>query len=247
VLSAQRGKVVTQLTKDHKPLDPAEYARIQAAGGNVTQLSLGIGNNMKVGPYRVFPGSLTISRALGDLEAKDSRIGGNPDVVLSIPDVSAFPILPEHDFIFLASDGIFDVLTNEEIVNIIWDTAEMNVGFPENVICGTCIDTIIKVSLERNSHDNVSAILIFFDGFREKIASKKHPTLTLNSNVSTNGNEKSQASDQGLLLQDNNLPSSKISLIGKPVVNGLSGPVQPPALLQRPASTAPDFLRKQDE
>jgi protein phosphatase PTC2/3 len=37
LMSSHGGAVVTALSKDHKPCDPDEYARIIAAGGQVYQ------------------------------------------------------------------------------------------------------------------------------------------------------------------------------------------------------------------
>jgi len=59
---------------------------------------------------RVLPGRLSVSRTFGDTEAKIAKFGGNPNVVISIPEIKSFRIAKEHDFIILASDGIFDKL-----------------------------------------------------------------------------------------------------------------------------------------
>jgi hypothetical protein len=38
----------------------------------------------------VFPGRLSVSRTIGDIEAKDPRYGGNPKCVISTPDIKSF-------------------------------------------------------------------------------------------------------------------------------------------------------------
>ena len=43
-----------------------------------------------VGPIRVLPGRLSVSRTFGDPEAKLEYRGGNPKVVAMIPDVYSF-------------------------------------------------------------------------------------------------------------------------------------------------------------
>ena len=68
------------------------------------------------GPHRVFPGRLSVSRTFGDIEAKMVRYGGNPNVVIAEPEIKAFRIKPDHDFIILACDGIFDKLESREVV-----------------------------------------------------------------------------------------------------------------------------------
>lgn len=65
-----------------------------------------------MGPLRVLPGRLSVSRTFGDIEAKLERFGGKPNVVIAEPDIRNFKITSEHDFIALASDGIFDKMSS---------------------------------------------------------------------------------------------------------------------------------------
>lgn len=64
-------------------------------------------------PFRVHPGKLSVSRTIGDLEAKLIKHGGNPNVVISEPEIKIYKLKEEYDFIILASDGIFDRLDSE--------------------------------------------------------------------------------------------------------------------------------------
>jgi serine/threonine protein phosphatase PrpC len=105
-----------QLTKDQKPEHPEEWARINECGGRVQQLL--DRNGMKIGPYRVFdmkgnqPG-LAMSRSLGDLLGK--QVG-----VISTPVFTKYKFHKESDsFLVMASDGIWDVMDNQEVVNFI--------------------------------------------------------------------------------------------------------------------------------
>lgn len=76
------------------------------------------GQQKLAGPFRVEPGRLSVSRTIGDIEAKDSRYGGTPGVVIAEPDVRVFKISDSHDFILLGCDGIFEKLDNEHLINI---------------------------------------------------------------------------------------------------------------------------------
>ena len=68
---------------------------------------------MSLGPHRVFPGRLSVSRTIGDIEAKLLKYGGLEGVIIAQPEISQFKIQPEyHDFIVLGCDGIFDRLSN---------------------------------------------------------------------------------------------------------------------------------------
>ena len=44
------------------------------------------------------------------------------------PDIKAFKVRDEHDFILLGCDGIFDKLDNMEIVHQVWETARKSQG-----------------------------------------------------------------------------------------------------------------------
>ena len=61
------------------------------------------------------PGRLSVCRTFGDPEAKLEYRGGNPNVVKADPDIRQFKISKQDDFIVLASDGIFDKLSDEDI------------------------------------------------------------------------------------------------------------------------------------
>ena len=67
---------------------------------------------MIIGPHRVFPGRLSVSRTIGDIEAKDVRYGGNPKCVVPTPDIKCFKIRPNDDFILLACDGVYEKMDN---------------------------------------------------------------------------------------------------------------------------------------
>lgn len=76
-----------------------------------------------MGPMRVLPGRLSVSRTFGDALAKLEQYGGNPRVVVATPDITSFKIQDGvHDFIALASDGIFDKMSTDEAGKCLWQT-----------------------------------------------------------------------------------------------------------------------------
>ncbi|CAG9313709.1 unnamed protein product [Blepharisma stoltei] len=156
LMSGMSGKHVYSLTTDHKPAEPQEQARIFQAGGLV--YSTTALNKSKI--YRVLPGRLSVSRTIGDIEAKNFEMGGNPGVVISTPEIRKFEIKPEYDFIMLGSDGIFDTLTNRDVVDKAWESIDgLN---DENVPskCARAAEGIILESFKRQTRDNVSTVII---------------------------------------------------------------------------------------
>ena len=104
------------LTVDQKPNHAQELKRIQNAGGEVRRMADELGS--PVGPYRVWvkngttPG-LAMSRSIGDKIA--ASVG-----VIAAPILNSFKMYPESDqFIVIASDGVWDVMENIEVVNFV--------------------------------------------------------------------------------------------------------------------------------
>jgi serine/threonine protein phosphatase PrpC len=136
------GKNVMALSRDHKPSDVNEYTRIIKNGGQVYQTTTAqsVENDHKnpqktsktqepeyiVGPIRVLPGRLSVSRTFGDPEAKLAYRGGNINVVKADPEIKQFSILKNHDFILIASDGVFDKMSNEDMSKCVWDSCDRN-------------------------------------------------------------------------------------------------------------------------
>ena len=95
---AVRGGVCAALSSDHKPGAAEELARIERAGGFVR------GGRVN--------GNLNLSRTLGDLCYKhNAALGPGEQVISCVPDVRAAPLDAALDFVVLACDGVWDVLS----------------------------------------------------------------------------------------------------------------------------------------
>jgi len=157
-------------TEDHKPGSDIEKERITKAGGKIYQTPslwplYQNGKEIEI-PWRVLPGRLSVSRTFGDIEAKDEKFGGNKNVVVSLPDITEIELNDDFNLIVLGCDGIFDVLSNEEILecikivlkekNINEITEDINIS----ELCGEFAGMIIKSALAKDSFDNVSCVVI---------------------------------------------------------------------------------------
>ena len=156
-------------TEDHKPGSPSEKTRIEKGGGMVYQTPslIPLHQNGKEiePPWRVLPGRLSVSRTFGDVEAKNEKLGGMKNVVVALPDITEIELDEDFNFMVLGCDGIFDVLSNEEIlecVKIVLKEKEINDLNNVNIseLCGYIADMIIKSSLAKDSYDNVSCIVV---------------------------------------------------------------------------------------
>ena len=160
------------ITEDHKPNSPKEKTRIEKAGGSIYQTQSPIPiyqNGKKIDiPWRVNPGRLSVSRTFGDIEAKNENFGGKKNIVVALPDITEIELDDDFNLLVIGCDGIFDVLSNEQILECVKivikeknvkDLNEINVS----ELCGDIADMIIKSSLALDSFDNVSCIVVAFN------------------------------------------------------------------------------------
>lgn len=94
-----RANSAIPLSEDHKPENPGEEKRINAAGGFVED-----------GRVR---GILSLSRALGDLEYKlNSKKSVKDQMITCVPEIRKQSLSGEDKFLVIACDGIWDCLTS---------------------------------------------------------------------------------------------------------------------------------------
>jgi len=125
-----RDKQVAVTTMDHKPTNPTEKERIQNAGGSVM--------------IQRVNGSLAVSRALGDFEYKNVPNRGPCEQLVS-PEPEIFTeerIKADDEFLILACDGVWDVMSNEELCDFIRD--RMQVTEDLEAICNCVVDTCLS-------------------------------------------------------------------------------------------------------
>ncbi|XP_061600761.1 protein phosphatase 1G [Cololabis saira] len=103
---SERGKAV-DMSYDHKPEDEVELARIKNAGGKVTM------------DGRV-NGGLNLSRAIGDhFYKRNKALPAEEQMISAMPDVKVLTLNGDHDFMVIACDGIWNVLSSQEVVDFI--------------------------------------------------------------------------------------------------------------------------------
>ncbi|XP_057524185.1 probable protein phosphatase 2C 12 [Amaranthus tricolor] len=105
------GLTAVQLTIDLKPGTPDEALRIRSSNGRVFALRDEPGAPRAWLP-RVYSPGMAMSRCFGDFVMKNYGI-------ISDPVITHHHITSHDQFILLATDGIWDVLSNEEVVSIV--------------------------------------------------------------------------------------------------------------------------------
>ncbi|KAG4083051.1 protein serine/threonine phosphatase 2C [Neocallimastix lanati (nom. inval.)] len=152
-LEDEKGNIVArQMTVDHNCYNKEEYDRIIAKGGRVEAIQFG---EESFGPLRIFKGSLpypglVVSRSLGDEVAR--RLG-----VISKPDISIIEINEKLKFCVLATDGVWDGLSNDEVVEIVYANMDDPQKASEEVTQGS-LDGMDKLQIDDNT-TNVCVVL----------------------------------------------------------------------------------------
>ena len=146
------------LSRDHKPSIKEEADRITKNGGRIRPMIDEDG--CFVGPLRVYmkdkdlPG-LAMTRSFGDYFAS---LAGT----IAEPEIKEHILVPEDKFIILASDGLFEFISSEEVGNIIKEY------YDKNDIVGCC-EYLYKESYrkwileEEDTVDDITIILVFFE------------------------------------------------------------------------------------
>ncbi|KDP45789.1 hypothetical protein JCGZ_17396 [Jatropha curcas] len=132
------GGVAEALTSDHRPSREDEKDRIETLGGYVDLIH---------GVWRV-QGSLAVSRGIGDGHLKQW--------VIAEPDTKIVRIKPEHEFLILASDGLWDKVGNQEAIDIARPLC-IGVDKPDPLLA---CKKLADISVSRGCTDDISVMLI---------------------------------------------------------------------------------------
>ena len=148
-----KNKNIIQLSRDHKPELADEKERIESSGGRIDKI-------YGMGPYRVwfkdedYPG-LAMSRSIGDKLAH--KVG-----VSDIPEIKEFNISDVEPLaVIVASDGVWEFMSNEEVRNIV-----MNFAYSKDA--NSCSKNIVEKARAvwqgtGYAIDDITCVIAFFN------------------------------------------------------------------------------------
>lgn len=155
------------MTKDHKPQDPEETKRIEAAGHDVIKgMQIVNGKTLNVPreyierlqgqrtyEYRI-DNIISVSRSIGDASFKDNY-GEDPEnqAITCIPDITE-DTLKSGEFLVLACDGLWDVMTIQEVVDFV---QEKRKDHDLDTVAQLLVQEAIQ---QRQSTDNVTVVIV---------------------------------------------------------------------------------------
>ncbi|XP_044959290.1 probable protein phosphatase 2C 56 isoform X1 [Hordeum vulgare subsp. vulgare] len=126
--------VAIPLSDDHKPNLKNERTRIENAGGGVSYDGF---------TWRV-DGILAMSRAFGNRSLKN--------YVIAEPDIQETQVSSDLEYLVLATDGLWDVVQNEDVISLMRATDE-----PEAAAV-----KLTEMAHSRHSSDNITCIVVRF-------------------------------------------------------------------------------------
>ncbi|KAJ4907550.1 putative protein phosphatase 2C 76 [Raphanus sativus] len=150
---SKAGKAIA-LSDDHKPNRSDERKRIESSGGVI----------MWAGTWRV-GGVLAMSRAFGNRMLKQ--------FVIAEPEIQDLEIDHEDEFLVLASDGLWDVVPNEDAVSLAQSEEE-----PE-----AAARKLTDTAFARGSADNITCIVVKFR--HDKTESQPNPEAEPEDDIQT--------------------------------------------------------------
>ena len=137
IVIGEDGKV-ENMTYAHKAYDTDEKKRIEDLGGHVFF-------------DRLF-GSLAVSRAFGDFSYKTPN--AKFDFVSSKPFIKSIMLNPTMNYVVLACDGLWDVMTHDEVAKLVMQKVQERKN-PQQLA-----KLLVDTALAKGSTDNVSVIVI---------------------------------------------------------------------------------------
>ncbi len=154
ILTYKYNEKAVGTTQDHKPNLPEERERIAKAGGFVYDGRVN--------------GNLAVSRAIGDRGLKKSGVISTPDTYEGL--------VCKDNILVLACDGLWDVMTNEEVVAFVHEQFNKEeiqkrvveyreeVKFLEgnNRRAKLIAESLVGKAYEKGSRDNISVLIVKF-------------------------------------------------------------------------------------
>lgn len=141
-----------RVSVDHKPNVGEEKSRVEKAGGEII-----FSGCWRVAHERVSV-RLAVSRAFGDhplkLNLPSSCTG---PLVSAVPEMNVIKVSKEDEFLILASDGVWDRISDEQAVEIVRETMAKE---DKNCAMKKAADNIVQIALKNRSMDNITVIVI---------------------------------------------------------------------------------------
>ena len=166
---------VKALSTDHKPNLPVEKERIEKSGLSVIRET--VSDALVFHKIQLSDGNrLATSRAFGDFEYKaNQNVDAESQAVVAVPEVTIFERSPEDVALVLGCDGIWDVMSNEEVAMFVTDRLNFHCSLVTKSDNSTAAllprigDELLMECLKRGSDDNMSVVIVALSTHAERV------------------------------------------------------------------------------
>lgn len=159
------GKAV-ELTRDHKPDNPDEWDRVHTTDPSLQYYeSLCLGPAMCHVESRQIIDTWPLTRAFGDIGAKSAGIP-----LIAVPDITTYKISHEYQFLLFASDGVWDVLSSQEVVIYLHELLSEGLALDdviERLTAAARQKQKERLSQKKGKLDDIALVLVVFDHNQE--------------------------------------------------------------------------------
>jgi len=173
-----------ELSTDHKPEDTDELNRIEKAGAKVTA------------DGRV-NGGLNLSRALGDhLYKQNKALTPEEQAITASPDIKDVELSKDDDFMVLACDGIWNVMTSSEVIQFVKERldTETEEKVTLSKICEELFDLCLAPDTKNDGSgcDNMTCMIVRFLHTDGTISIEESTAKRTSDSLEENGSSKSK-------------------------------------------------------
>ncbi|GLI68583.1 hypothetical protein VaNZ11_013053 [Volvox africanus] len=139
-----RGRRAMAASRDHTGLLVDERQRLTACGTAMM---------WQHGGWRVGTSGLQVTRCIGDFDIKNGAASTTAMTgVTALPEITSLELQPDDHFIVLGTDGLWDVVSAQEAVGLVYDTVKDPT---------LAAKRLVTEALMRGSADNVSVVVVF--------------------------------------------------------------------------------------
>lgn len=141
IISVGENRTPTSLTIDHKASNEDEKKRVKENGGIVIWFS---------GGWRV-NGTMAVSRSIGDEPIAN--------LVIAEPHIMERNLTEEDAFIVIATDGLWDVMNESEVVDFIYNYERETPRSSSRDVS----EALTEEAKKRNTADNITVTVVFLN------------------------------------------------------------------------------------
>jgi len=155
LILCKTGKAISLCGVHNPKRNQKEVERIESEGGKIYNERLA---HPSLNPA-IF--NIAVSRAIGDIFFKHKDYTKNkPSALVAEPEIVQYTLTQEDDFMVLACDGVWDVMTHQDVVDFVLPKLQ-ELDDPQEAS-----KQLVEEAYKRGSQDNITSLIVTFKHFK---------------------------------------------------------------------------------